>query len=71
MAGAYLTEANNIRRLADNFTNSDRGRLLSPRRIPRRYALPGIIKEFRTQYPQVQLVLHQAAPVKLSMLLEW
>ena len=35
-----------------------------------RYALPGIIKEFRTQYPQVQLVLHQGSPSEIvSMLL--
>lgn len=71
MAERILTEANNIRRLADNFANSDRGRLhVSTTHTQARYALPGIIKEFRTQYPQVQLVLHQGSPSEIvSMLL--
>ena len=71
MAERILTEANNIRRLADNFTNSDRGRLhVATTHTQARYALPGIIKEFRTQYPQVQLVLHQGSPAEIvSMLL--
>ena len=71
MAERILTEANNIRRLADNFANSDRGRLhVATTHTQARYALPGIIKEFRTQYPQVQLVLHQGSPSEIvSMLL--
>ena len=71
MAERILTEANNIRRLADNFTNSDRGRLhVATTHTQARYALPGIIKEFRTQYPQVQLSLHQGSPSEIvSMLL--
>jgi len=71
MAERILTEANNIRRLADNFANSDKGRLhVATTHTQARYALPGIIKEFRTQYPQVQLVLHQGSPSEIvSMLL--
>lgn len=71
MAERILTEAANIRRLADNFANSDKGRLhVATTHTQARYALPGIIKEFRTHYPQVQLVLHQGSPSEIvSMIL--
>ena len=71
MAERILNEAANIRRLADNFANSDNGRLhVATTHTQARYALPGIIKEFRTHYPQVQLVLHQGSPSEIvSMLL--
>lgn len=71
MAERILSEANNIRRLADNFANSDRGSLhIATTHTQARYALPAIVKEFRTQFPQVQLVLHQGSPSEIvSMLL--
>lgn len=71
MAERILSEANNIRRLANNFANSDRGRLhIATTHTQARYALPAIVKEFRTQFPQVELVLHQGSPSEIvSMLL--
>lgn len=63
VAERILNDANNIRRLANVFTNNDVGQLvIATTHTQARYSLPNVIKEFRAIYPQVRLVLNQGTP---------
>ena len=59
IAERMLNDANNIRKLADTFANRENGHLhVATTHTQARYALPRVVKEFRTQFPQVQLELN-------------
>lgn len=61
-----LNDAQHIRRLAETFANREQGRLLvATTHTQARYALPRVVKEFRTQFPQVQLELLQGGPEEI------
>lgn len=63
VAERILNDANNIRRLANVFTNNEVGQLvIATTHTQARYSLPGVIKAFRSLYPQVRLVLNQGTP---------
>lgn len=63
VAERILNDANNIRRLANVFTNNDVGQLvITTTHTQARYSLPNVIKEFCAIYPQVRLVLKQGTP---------
>ncbi|MEI7256443.1 HTH-type transcriptional regulator Cbl [Dickeya dadantii] len=71
MAERILNDANHIRRLANLFSDNDVGQLvIATTHTQARYSLPGVIKEFRALYPQVQLVLNQGTPDEIVAMLE-
>ncbi|MBL6750859.1 MAG: HTH-type transcriptional regulator CysB [Nevskia sp.] len=62
-----LREAENIRNVAEEFRDSDRGDLsIATTHTQARYALPGVIQDFRKTYPNVRLHLHQASPPQIA-----
>ncbi len=67
-----LLDAKNIKRLAEQFSQSDHGDLtVAATHTQARYALPPAVVKFRKEFPKVRLVLHQASPKEiLSMLLD-
>lgn len=67
-----LTDASNIKRIADQLSKADEGQLtIATTHTQARYALPPIIAGFRQAYPNVHLVLHQSSPTEIvAMLLE-
>jgi len=67
-----LLDAKNVKRLAEQFSNRDRGRLtIATTHTQARYALPSVVTQFKKAFPQVHLVLHQASPGEIvSMLLD-
>ena len=66
-----LLDAQNIKKLGDQFSNRDQGHLsVATTHTQARYALPKVVTEFKKQFPKVNLVLHEASPTEiLSMLL--
>lgn len=67
-----LLDATNIKRLAQQFAQSDRGELtVATTHTQARYALPPAVAAFKKQFPEVRLVLHQGSPTEIAaMLLE-
>lgn len=67
-----LTDAGNIKRIADQLSKADDGELIiATTHMQARYALPPVIATFRKAFPNVRLVLHQSSPAEIvSMLLE-
>lgn len=65
-----LIDADNIKRLADNFNKVDEGTLtIATTHTQARYVLPPIVNAFKQLFPKVQLVLQQASPVEIAELL--
>jgi len=65
-----LLDANNIRHLAAQFSHSDQGQLcVATTHTQARYALPQIVSRFKTTFPKVHLVLHQASPAEIVAML--
>jgi LysR family transcriptional regulator, cys regulon transcriptional activator len=67
-----LLDAKNIKRLAEQFSMSDRGDLtVATTHTQARYALPPAVVKFKKEFPKVRLVLHQASPKEIvAMLLD-
>ena len=67
-----LLDAKNIKRLAEQFSMSDRGDLtIAATHTQARYALPPVIVKFKKAFPHVRLILHQASPKEtVTMLLD-
>lgn len=62
-----LREAQNIRNIADEFRDVDRGDLsIATTHTQARYALPAVIQRFKAQFPQVSLHLHQGSPPQIA-----
>ncbi|MFO1406107.1 MAG: HTH-type transcriptional regulator CysB [Steroidobacteraceae bacterium] len=62
-----LREVQNIRRLSDEFKDEARGSLsIATTHTQARYVLPGVIKQFRDQYPEVRLHLHQGTSEQIA-----
>jgi LysR family cys regulon transcriptional activator len=66
-----LLDAQNIKQLADQFTQKDEGQLVVvTTHTQARYVLPRVVKAFKESFPKVHLVLHQGSPAEIvSMLL--
>jgi LysR family cys regulon transcriptional activator len=65
-----LLDAKNIKHLAEQFSNRDKGRLtLATTHTQAQYALPSVVTLFKMAFPQVHLVLHQASPGEIVSLL--
>ncbi|MGQ0529379.1 MAG: HTH-type transcriptional regulator CysB [Panacagrimonas sp.] len=62
-----LLEADNIKNIADEFRETDRGDLsIATTHTQARYALPAVIQKFRVQFPRVSLHLHQGSPPQIA-----
>ncbi len=67
MAGEILRKVESIKRVADEFSNERQGSLgIATTHTQARYALPGIIQTFRSDYPDVALQMHQGTPVQIA-----
>ncbi len=67
MAGEILRKVESIKRVADEFSNERQGSLgIATTHTQARYALPGIIQTFRSDYPDVSLQMHQGTPVQIA-----
>lgn len=67
-----LLDANNIKNLADQYSQQDTGQLtVATTHTQARYMLPKVITQFKKQFPKVHLKLHQGSPKEIAkMLLE-
>ena len=72
MVERMLLDAGNIKRLAEQYSNRDEGRLtVVTTHTQARYALPKVVTAFKKAYPKVHLKLHQGSPEEIvSMLLD-
>jgi LysR family transcriptional regulator, cys regulon transcriptional activator len=65
-----LLDAANVRRVAQQFTQSTRGELtVATTHTQARYALPQAVAAFKKQFPNVRLMLHQGKPTELAQML--
>lgn len=64
-----LNEADNVKRIADDFSHPDSGLLsIATTHTQARYVLPPVITEFRKRYPKVQLQINQGTPEQIASL---
>lgn len=69
VAGDIMDKAENIRQIAQEFSDNQKGSLsIATTHTQARYALPPLIKIFIRKYPQVALHMHQGTPVQISEL---
>ena len=62
-----LVDADNIKRLADDFNKVDEGTLtIATTHTQARYVLPWVVQRFKQQFPNVHLILHQADPESIA-----
>ncbi len=65
-----LLEAANLQRAGQDFRASGEGRLsIAATHSQARYALPQVVRDFRTLFPQVTLHLHQGSPRQVAEML--
>ena len=66
-----LLDAQNIKQLAEQFTQRDEGELvIATTHTQARYALPKVVKAFKESFPRVHLVLHQGSPAEIASMLK-
>jgi LysR family cys regulon transcriptional activator len=62
-----LRDAQNLRRIADQFAAREEGSLtIATTHTQARYALPEVIKTFKARYPKVHLALQQCSPREIA-----
>ncbi len=67
MAGEILEKVENVRQIAREYSDQDRGTLsLATTHTQARYLLPDVISEFIRRYPDIALHMHQGTPVQIS-----
>ena len=67
IAQRILQEANNLKRVGEEFTNEATGSLtIATTHTQACYALPPTISKFTERYPKVKLSLHQGNPTQIS-----
>ncbi|WP_026469984.1 CysB family HTH-type transcriptional regulator [Alkanindiges illinoisensis] len=65
-----LRDADNIKRLSDDFNRVDQGELIiATTHTQARYILPPIVAKFKKAFPKVHLILQQASPVEIAEML--
>ena len=65
-----LVDAENIKRLADDFNKVDEGTLtIATTHTQARYVLPPIVNHCKKLFPKVHLILQQASPVEIAEML--
>ncbi len=69
IAERILHEAENIKRVGDEYADGDSGSLtIATTHTQARYALPQVVKRFIERYPKVRLSMHQGSPTQIA---EW
>jgi len=69
MAGQILREVEAIKQVAQEFSDEKQGSLsIATTHTQARYALPAVINDFRTQYPDVALHMNQGSPTQIAEL---
>ncbi|MCZ6709847.1 MAG: HTH-type transcriptional regulator CysB [Gammaproteobacteria bacterium] len=69
MAGEILREAEAIKQVAQEYSNEKEGSLsIATTHTQARYALPPMISEFRSSYPDVALHMNQGSPTQIAEL---
>ena len=69
MAGEVLAKTSTIKEIAQEYSNEDQGNLtIATTHTQARYALPKVIQNFRTKYPDVVLHMNQGTPKQISQL---
>ena len=64
-----LRDADNLKRIAQEFTNEAGGTLtIATTHTQARYSLPPVIKRFTARYPKVKLILRQGNPTQIATL---
>ena len=64
-----LREADNLRRVGDEYAGEDAGSLnIATTHTQARYALPAVVSRFLERWPKVRLTLHQGSPTQIA---EW
>ena len=67
MAGEILDKADNIKRVADDYSDNSQGSLsVATTHTQARYVLPHVIQDFIKLYPDVALHMHQGTPMQIS-----
>lgn len=62
-----LMDAQNLRRIADQFSSTESGCLsIATTHTQARYVLPQILRQFREQYPNVHLIIYQVSPQEVA-----
>jgi LysR family cys regulon transcriptional activator len=70
VAERILLEAENMVSLSHQFSKKDTGTLsIATTHTQARYMLPEVIARFKTAFPDVRLVLHQASPKEIAAIL--
>ncbi|WP_088343491.1 MULTISPECIES: CysB family HTH-type transcriptional regulator [Rhodomicrobium] len=70
MVERILLDAANVRHVAQQFAQSNRGELVvATTHTQARYALPEAVAAFRKMFPEVRLVLQQGTPAELAKML--
>jgi LysR family transcriptional regulator, cys regulon transcriptional activator len=68
-AQRLLGEVENIKNIAEEFRDTDRGDLsIATTHTQARYALPPVIQRFRSRFPKVTMHLHQGSPPQIAKL---
>jgi len=71
IAERMLLDAKNIKKLADQFSQSDHGQLtIATTHTQARYALPEIIRQFKAAFPKVHLAIYQGSPNEIVEMLK-
>ncbi len=69
LAGEILDKIDNVKRVADDFSDKRHGNLsIATTHTQARYVLPTIIQDFIKLYPDVSLHMHQGTPIQISEL---
>lgn len=67
MANDILEKVDNIKNVADEFSDQHKGNLsIATTHTQARYILPPIIKNFIRHYPNISLHMHQGTPMQIS-----
>ena len=69
MAGEILRKSQNIKLVADEFSNERVGSLsIATTHTQARYVLPAVIGDFKQQFPDVSLHMNQGTPIQIAEL---
>lgn len=67
IAGEILRKVDSIKQVAQEFSDESKGSLsIATTHTQARYALPKVIQEFITRFPEVSLHMHQGTPIQIS-----
>ena len=70
-AGEVLRQVDSIKLMADEYRDERTGLLsIATTHTQARYALPPVVRKFRSAYPEVALQMHQGSPAQLVELAE-